>query len=131
MTAHRALITSSVGWPVWKGESPDSTWPLRPLRGYVVLPWAIRKQRHLGPMPDMIEYGVLGRRTDTDYWAAGLRITHLLNGVSYVQTLYEGGRDCVGDVSFSRTASFQQVYNRYCAAEENNGYWALAKIAPQ
>jgi hypothetical protein len=133
LVEHQGLLTSAVGWPVWKAHSPSSTWQLRPLRGYVVLPWKVRdsnRQRY-GPLPDMIEYGVLGGKTNTDYWVAGLRITYKLGGNTYTQTLYDGGADCIGTVSFSKLSTFKKVYGKYCAAIDIKANEELEKVAPE
>lgn len=129
---HNDLLTSARGWPIWKGTSPSRTWRLLPLRGYTVLPWKIRSSnlRRYGPMPDMIEYGVLGSRVNTDYWVAGLRVTYRLGGNTYTQTLYDGGADCVGDVSFKHMAAFTSIYRKYCAAVDVRANQELEKIAP-
>ena len=125
-------MTSAVGWPVWKAHSPSSTWQLRPLRGYVVLPWKTRSsnRRRYGPLPDMIEYGVLGAKTNTDYVAAGLRITYKLDGNTYTQKLYDGSSDCVGAVSFSKPSTYKAVYGKYCAAIDARANKELVKTAP-
>jgi hypothetical protein len=133
LVEHQGLLTSAVGWPVWKAHSPSSTWQLRPLRGYAVLPWKIRdsnRQRY-GPLPDMIEYGVLGAKSSTDYWVAGLRITYRLGGNTYTQTLYDGSADCVGAISFSKPSTYNAVYRKYCAAIDTRANKELEKVAPK
>gem|GEM_PF-2228630 len=130
---HNDLLTSARGWPIWKGNSPSRTWRLLPLRGYTVLPWKTRSSslRRYGPMPDMIEYGVLGSRLNTDYWVAGLRVTYRLGGNIYTQTLYDGGADCVGNFSFKHIATYMSIYRKYCAAVDVRANKELEKIAPQ
>jgi hypothetical protein len=128
---HNDLLTAAQGWPIWKEDSPSSTWRLLPLRGYTVLPWKIRhsnRQRY-GPLPDMIEYGVLGSRLNTDYWVAGLQVTYQLGGLIYSQKLYYGGADCVGNVSFKHPATFTKIYQKYCAATDVRANKELEKIA--
>jgi len=129
---HDNLLTAARGWPIWKGDSPSSTWQMLPLRGYTVLPWKVRRsnRQRYGPLPDMIDYGVLGSRLNTDYWAAGLRITYRLGSNTYTQTLYEGGADCLGNVSFKHPATFTTVYQKYCAAIDARANKELEKIAP-
>lgn len=129
MTEHDGLITSAVGWPVWRANSPASTYRLVPFRGYVVLPWKVREHRHLGPFPDMIEYGVLGTDTDTDYWAAGLSVTYRLQGQIHTQTLYEGAADCMGKVELGKPATLDAVYNKYCRTVDPRANRELEKIA--
>jgi hypothetical protein len=58
LAEHKELLSAARGWPIRESGSPPSEWALRPLRGYVVLPWGLRQSRHLGPLQDMIEYGV-------------------------------------------------------------------------
>jgi hypothetical protein len=132
LVEHQGLLTSAVGWPVWKAHSPSSTWQLRQLPGYVVLPWKIRQgdRQRFGPLPDMIEYGVLGAKSDTDYWVAGLRITYKLGANTYTQTLYDGAANCVGAVSFSKPSTFKTIYQKYCAAIDTRANKELEKIAP-
>jgi hypothetical protein len=131
LAEHRSLLTSAVGWPVWKAHSPSSTWQLRPLRGYTVLPWKVRMshRRQWGPLPDMIEYGVLGTRVNTDYWVAGLRITYRLSGKTYTQTLYDGGADCLGVFDYKKPATYKALYQKHCAATDARANKELEKIA--
>jgi hypothetical protein len=131
LAEHNNLLSSALGWPVWKAMSPSSgTWQLRSFRGYVVLPWATRQRRHLGPMPDMVEYGILGTRVNTDYWAAGLRITYLMGGSTYTQTLYQGGADCISPVDIHQPKEVWAFYQKYCAAIDLRANRELEKIAP-
>jgi hypothetical protein len=132
---HYDLLTAARGWPIAKDQALDSqsapSWAMEPLHGYVVLPWSTRKRRRLGPLPDMIEYGVLGSRADTEYAVAGLRVTYRLNGKSYTQDLYAGGEDCIlkGDIyKFSRQR-VGDLYNRYCARADSRAGDELRRLA--
>ena len=121
LAEHVNLLSSGRGWPVWKGSSAAAGhWLVRPLRGYLVLPWSERQRRHLGPLPDMIEYGVAGTRLGADYWAAGLAVTYRAGGHTYTQKLYAGGGDCVERA---------QEFSRHCAAADARANRALEKLA--
>ena len=130
LAEHDGLLTAGRGWPVWTGLSPSNAYRLRPLRGYVVLPWKTRERRHLGPLPDMIEYGVLGARVNTDYWVAGLRVTYRMGGSSHTQPLYEGGADCVGVVNLYQPVTVRSVYRKYCATIDPRANMELENIVP-
>ncbi len=130
LTEHDTLVTSGRGWPVWKGLSPTHTYRLRPLHGYIVLPWGLRQRRHMGPLPDMVEYGVLGDRVNTDYWAAGLKITYRFRGKSYTQVLYDGGSDCISNVNLNRSSDVDAFYHKHCAAIDQRANKELERIAP-
>jgi hypothetical protein len=132
LVEHVELLASAMGWPPLKELSASSgRWVLRPLRGYVVLPWSVRQRRHLGPMPDMIEYGVVGTRPNTDYVAAGLEITYRMGGNTYTQKLYAGGDDCVGIFDINKPPTFDALYNKYCAAIDKRANDELDQLASE
>lgn len=93
LVEHNELDTGDNGWPIPKDNPSAGYLAMRPLRGYVVLPWKERQRRHLGPMPDMVEYGVVG--TGGYYADAGLDVTYRIGGFVYTQRLIAGGEDCI------------------------------------
>jgi hypothetical protein len=96
LAEHDDLLTSARGWPIPKGSTASAGYyTMRPLHGSVVLPWQERRRRHLGPMPDMVEFGVLGTGSGRYFAAAGLDLTYRLGGNTYTQRLYAGAEDCV------------------------------------
>lgn len=128
---HRDLLTADKGWPIPRGSSRSSgTWAMDPLKGYVVLPWTVLKRRHPRFFsPDMIEYGLIGRKANTDYVSAGLIITYRLDGNTYTQTVYNGGDDCVLNVDVNHRAARDALYSKYCAAIDNRAMNAVSKVA--
>lgn len=132
LVEHFNLQTSDLGWPPLKDFSASSgRWALRPLRGYVVLPWSVRQRRHLGPMPDMIEYGVVGTRPNSDYVSAGLEITYRMGGNTHTQKLYDGGDDCVVIFDINKPQTFDAPYNKYCAVIDKRANDELDKLASE
>ena len=96
LTGHRDWITAARGWPIA---------PSRPLRGYQLQPWAWRKAHHLGPLPDLIAYGVTATRPGV-YDAAGLIITYRAGGTQYQQKIYYGTAACVAAHPNSKPGSW-------------------------
>ena len=130
LVEHAELITSARGWPIPRGSDPTSGyWLTHPLRGYVVLPWQTRRSRHLGPLPDMIVYGVSGPLPDRDYASAGLLVTYRIGSATYSQRLYNGGDACVLTGNLDDQAVRQARYNRYCAATDRKAIHAVVRLA--
>jgi hypothetical protein len=95
LVEHNELESGDIGWPIPRDNPSTGYLAMRPLRGYVVLPWTERQRRHLGPMPDMVEYGVVGTGAGRYYAAAGLDLTYRVGGRTYTQRLIDGGADCI------------------------------------
>jgi hypothetical protein len=126
---HRNLLTASRGWPIPRGTSPASgTWAMDPLRGYVILPWDGGNNPHLQPMPDMIEYGMIGPKANTVYASAGLIITYRLNGSTYTQTVYNGGEACVLNIDIYSRAE-PALQRKYCDAMDNRAMNEVYRVA--
>jgi hypothetical protein len=124
LAEHSNLLVAARNWPIPRGNTPSAGYyRMHALAGYVVLPGRTRqaRKRKLGPLPDIVEYAVLGRSPDTDYISAGLKITYRLQGATYTQTLYSGGDACVLATNLARAAQRQALYNRYCARMWTNG----------
>jgi hypothetical protein len=121
---HRERVTSAVGWPPsdtkcsvgptgrCTGKGTTKVFPSRPLRGFVVLP----HDRHgPGPLPDMIEYGVVGSRPG-QYGTAGLALRYRIGSADYVVNLYAGGLDCVARSSSAPTCNTFKSTDRFASA---------------
>ncbi len=95
---HRNLITSAIGWPVsicnlMRGAKclDGTVYRTVPFHGYVVRPHG----RHgRGPLPDMIEYGVVGASVGA-YGVAGIVVTYSVDGSLHSARLLDAGEDCV------------------------------------
>jgi hypothetical protein len=96
MGEHFNLLTDR-GWPPDgpTASSQAARWSVRPFAGFEVLSAVRLRQLKVGPLPDIVEFGVEGMHPGTDYWAAGLAISYTVSGRSYTARLYEGGGICV------------------------------------
>ncbi len=120
---HEELVTSSLGWPISSTGcyvpdgaciGKDKLYKSRPLRGFVVLPHG----RHgPGPLPDMIEYGVVGSRLGR-YGVAGILLTYRVGEAVLAVRLLDGGLDVVATsdaVNYSNKGfdpAFERVLDR-------------------
>jgi hypothetical protein len=95
LISHRGQITAR-GWPIASDRS---------LRGYQLQPWAWRQAHHLGPLPDLIAYGVVAARPGV-YDAAGLIVTYRAGGTQHQQKIYYGTATCVATHPFSKPGSW-------------------------
>lgn len=107
LVEHNELETGDNGWPIPKDNPSAGYLAMHPLRGYVVLPWKERQSRHLGPLPDMVEYGVVG--TGGYYADAGLDVTYRIGGSVYTQRLIAGGEDCIVSAHQKLSANSPEV----------------------
>jgi hypothetical protein len=131
LAEHEELLTSAQGWPIRETDHPPGGWAIRPFHGYVVLPWSVRKRRHLGAIQDMIEYGVVGSGVNVNYAAAGLRVTYRVGGSIHTQNLYDGGVDCVLAASTFgyKHARFEAQTRKYCDGSYERVSNAVFKLA--
>lgn len=131
LAEHRELMTSDHGWPIHRMPPLQGTWRTTPVRGFVVQPWTQARKR--GPLPDMIEVGVVGSKPGVSYLMAGLLVTYLLGGRTYTQSIFTGGDACVvppGTLANTKSTKSKNALQG-CARAVDHANAALQKFVPR